>query len=461
MRTIRAITCTGIAALFAASAGAQSNGDKKPATTEKPVVATDSVAAPAPSAISLFRSIDIQHVRPADQRGINVFEWPKNDAVQFKGFALSIGGAFLQDFQSLTHENTATPKVTAGVDANQLMAISPGFSNSVANLFVNAQLARGIRVSMTSYLSARHHNETWVKDGYLLVDASPINVPVLNALMDYMTLRFGQFEVNYGDQHFRRTDNGNSIDNPFVGNLILDAMTTETGAEVYFRSHGLLAMAGITGGESRGMVTSPTKRSAAYLAKLGVDRKLGNDLRVRLTGSMYTIAKASNNVLYSGDRGGSRYYDVMENTASSETANAWSGNIQPGFGHNVQAFVVNPFIKYRGLELFGNFEAASGHQWTESTDRTWRQNAYEAVYRLGSGERFYLGGRYNKATGQLQGIANDVSADRVQLGGGWFVTPNVLFKVENVTQRYYNFPLTDLRSGGRFKGLMIEGVVAF
>jgi hypothetical protein len=458
MRTLKTLAIVSLAALFATVAGAQNNSDKKPAAA--PPASTDSIT-PAPASISLFRSIDIQHVRPADQRGVSMFEWPKTDATPFKGFALSIGGAFEQDFQNLTHQNAATPKVTNGVDANQLIAVSPGFSNSVANLFVNAQLAKGIRVSMTSYLSARHHNETWVKDGYLLVDASPLDIAPLNTLMEYVTLRFGQFEVNYGDEHFRRTDNGNGMYNPFVGNLIMDAMTTETGGEVYVRANGFLAMGGITGGESKGMVTSPTKRTAAYLAKLGYDGKVMDNLRVRLTGSMYTISKASNNVLYSGDRGGSRYYDIMENTASSETANAWSGSIQPGFGHNVTAFVVNPFVKYEGFEFFGNFETASGRAWTETDNRTFRQNAYEALYRLGPSEKFYVGARYNTLTGQLLGIANDVSVDRTQFGGGWFVTPNVLLKVENVTQNYNKFPTTDIRSGGKFNGFLITGVVAF
>ena len=456
MRSLKHITMLGFAALLASAAAAQNN-----ASPPKPAAPAADSAAPAPAAISLFRSIDIQHVRPADQRGLNVFEWPKGEDVPFKGFALSIGGAFLQDFQSLTHENAAAPKVTAGVDANQLMAISPGFNNSVANLFLNVQLTRGIRVAVTSYLSARHHNETWVKDGYLLVDASPLDVPVLNTLMEYVTLRFGQFEVNYGDEHFRRGDNGNGMFNPFVGNLIMDAMTTETGAEVYARSHGFLAMVGVTDGESKGMVTNPTKRTNAYLGKLGYDGKIADDLRLRITGSMYTISKASNNVLYSGDRGGSRYYSILENTASSDVTNAWSGQIQPGFGHNVTAFVVNPFVKYGGLEVFGNFETASGHSWTEATDRTWRQNALESLYRIDKAEKFYVGGRFTSAAGQLAGVADDVNVERVQLGGGWFVTPNVLFKVEGVDQKYMKFPTTDIRSGGRFKGLMFEGVIAF
>ena len=463
------LALTAAATLTAGSALAQTNESPKASappvrdTAGVPAVPVkDTAAVPAPAPIiSLFRSIDIQHLRPADQRGINIFESPKKNDVPFNGFALSIGGAFAQEFQSVVHSNTADAKLISGVNANQLMAISPGFNNSTANLFVNVQLANGVRVALTSYLSARHHNEAWVKDGYLLVDASPLNVPVLNTLMKYMTLKVGQFEVNYGDEHFRRSDNGNAIYNPFVGNLIIDAMTTEVGGEVYFRSHGILAMAGVTGGESKGMVTNPTKRSAAYLAKLGFDRAVTENLRVRLTGSMYTIAKASNNVLFSGDRAGSAYYDVLENSTSNETSNAWSGQIQPGFGHNVTAFVVNPFVKYHGLEFFGNFETASGRSWAETDDRTWRQNAYEALYRIGAGEKFYVGGRYNTAMGRLAGATTDMSVDRVQIGGGWFVTPNVLFKVENVDQRYMNFPTNDIRNGGKFNGLMISGVVAF
>lgn len=60
-----------------------------------------------------------------------------------------------------------------------------------------------------------------VRDGYLQVDASPINTPVLNKVFEYTTIRVGQMELNYGDSHFRRTDNGNAIYNLFVGNLIM------------------------------------------------------------------------------------------------------------------------------------------------------------------------------------------------------------------------------------------------
>ena len=63
--------------------------------------------------------------------------------------------------------------------------------------------------------------------------------------------------------------------------------------------------------------------------------------------------------------------------------------------------------------------------------------------------------------GQLAGITNDITVKRSQVGGGWFVTPNVLSKVEFVSQNYDDFPTSDIRSGGKFKGFMVEGVVAF
>jgi hypothetical protein len=73
----------------------------------------------------------------------------------------------------------------------------------------------------------------------------------------------------------------------------------------------------------------------------------------------------------------------------------------------------------------------------------------------------FVGGRYNTAKGELLGITEKVSVDRSEIGGGWFLTPNVLMKAEWVNQKYNDFPTTDIRNGGKFKGFMVEGVVAF
>jgi hypothetical protein len=410
-------------------------------------------------------AIEIQHLRPLDARGLNVFESPKEPGAAYQGFKLSWGGAFAQQFQNLTHQNTAAFK--AGKDANgkdvnlnALIPIGSGFNNANANLYLNAQLARGIRVAVETYASARHHQETWIKDGYFLVDGSPIDNKLLDKIMEVATLKVGHFEINYGDAHFRRSDNGMTLYNPFVGNYVIDAFTTEIGAEAYLRKNGYLAMVGLTGGEVKGSVTSPGKRGPSYLAKLGYDKQLTSDIRVRLTGSLYKKDRSASGTLTSGDRAGSRYYDVLENTISTETAQAWSGAIQSGMRNNVTAFVINPFVKIGGAEFFGNLETMTGAAAGEPTRRTLRQLVGEGLYRFAD-NKLYVGGRANAVHGELQGIANDISVKRYQLGGGWFVTPNVLSKIEFVRQTYEAFPTSDIRSGGKFEGFMIEGVVAF
>jgi hypothetical protein len=445
------------------------------ATQSPPVVLPDSMALdtlkkiPKVGETSAFLAmapkVEVENYRPEDKRGINVFEAPKDGSVPYTGFKLQWGAAFTQQFQGLDHSNTSAPKLvtTLGIttDANQLIRIGHGPNNATANLYLNGQLAPGIRVAMTTYSSARHHNETWVKDGYLLVDASPIDWKPLNDLMKYVTIKAGHFEINYGDAHFRRSDNGNAIRNPLVGNYIMDAFTTEVGGEVYARVGPWLAMGGVTGGESRGMITSPQRRSPSYLSKIGFDKQFAPGFRFRLTGSEYATSSSVSNTLFSGDRAGSRYYDVLENATSSESAQAWSGAIQPGLSNSIHAVVLNPFLQFRGLELFGNIERAKGRAQNETDNRAWKQNVGEVVYRFFPDQRLYVAARYNTVKGQLSVGAPDVTVNRSQVGGGWFITPNLLTKLEFVNQKYLDFPSTDIRNGGRFKGFMVEGVVAF
>lgn len=402
-----------------------------------------------------------ENIRPADKSGINVFESPKTDTLKFTKVGVAFGGAFEQDFQNLTHTSTASSVLVNGVNKNALMPIGPGFTTAMANLDMNVQLEQGIRVNLVTYLSTRHHNDTWVKGGYLQIDALPWDIAPLNDLMKYTTLKVGQFDVDYGDAHYRRTDGGNGMDNPFVGNLIMDAYSTEIGATAYYRRAGFILAGGITQGTSDGQVQAPGQHQPAYLAKLGFDKQLNSDFRFRLTASMYNDAKATSNVLYSGDRAGSHYFDVLENTASTESGNAWSGNLQPGFSNRVASYVVNPFLKYDGFEFFGNIETSTGGAAVETTDRTWRQQSGDFIYRFLENEKAYVAFRYNKAEGQLVGDPVDANIVRTQYAFGLFLTKNILAKIEYVNQGYNNFVATDIRNGGNFKGVMFSGVVAF
>ena len=465
IRTLRIALALGVTMGVGAPVLAQQTQSAAPATTTTVAASDDKALTPDPpaqdAAPARGRKINLQYFRPQDQRGLNVFETTKIPGAEYDGFKVDWGAAFTTQLQNLSHSNTATPVMSNGVNTNALADIGFGFNNSTANLYLHGQLARGLRVQLSMYLSARRHNETWVKDGYLQMDESPIDFPPLQALMQYVTVKVGHMEINYGDAHFRRSDNGNALYNPFVGNYILDAFTTEVSGEVYLKAKNVIAMGAVTAGELRSSVLNPGKRSPTLIGKLGYDTQVNEALRLRLTGSMYRTTKSASNTLYSGDRAGSRFYFVLENTAATETAQAVSGLYNPRFSNEVTAMQLNPFVKLRGLELFGVIERAEGRASTEPADRVWNQYAVDAVYRFLPREQLFAGVRYNVASGDVLNVAGKPEISRWEVGGGWFITPSVLMKAEYVNQQYKGFPVTSILNGGKFKGLMLEGVIGF
>jgi hypothetical protein len=275
-------------------------------------------------------------------------------------------------------------------------------------------------------------------------------------------------EINYGDQHFRRTDGGNAIYNPFTENYIMDAFTTEIGGEVYVTKKGFFGMAGITNGMIKGNIDSLVKtaqdgdihKNPTLLFKAGVDKQLGI-ARVRVSGSLYHNSSSGGNTLYGGDRAGSNYFMVMEKAGGSYTANETSGRFNPGFSKKIDAVMLNGFLKVKGLELFGTYETASGRTKTETSTRKVNQYAVDAVYRFGKDENLFIGGRYNTVKGRLQDFTSDVTVERYAASAGWFLTRNVLLKGEYVTQKYKDFPTADYRNSGKFYGYTVAAVVGF
>jgi len=415
--------------------------------------------------------------RPYDQRGINVFETGKADTITFEGLRMRFGAGFTQQFQSLKHENTAADNQ----GANKLYPIAPGFMTAQANLFTDVQLADGIRLNVTTYLSTRHHNEAWVKGGYIQFDKLPFKGKFWTDLMEVTTIRIGHMEVNYGDAHFRRSDAGQTLYNPFMESYILDAFATEIGGDVFIQKNGFFGMLGVTNGMIKGHVDSAAKgtvagvviddndnRNPSILLKGGVDKSLGDKMRVRVSGSYYHNSSnaGSGLTLYGGDRAGSNYQNVMEKwktgaAVSASTAIAFSGRLNPNFSKKIDAIMLNGFLKMGGLELFGTYETAKGRTKTETASRKASQVAGDVIYRFGVEENLYLGARYNAAKARLAGMTQDVKVDRFALAAGWFLTKNVLLKTEYVIQNYKDFPTADFRNGGEIKGIVVEAVVGF
>lgn len=455
---------------------------------------------------SIAQAQELQFWRPYDQRGINEFETPKTDTVPFHGLFSRYGGAFAADYQMLNHENYATnssglyigPKTKAD-SANQLIALTNGFNLSMATGYLDAQLADGIRVNLTLYLASRHHQESWVKNGYLQIDkAKFLGSDLIDNLFKYMTIKVGQVEVNYGDQHFRRVDGGNAMYNPFVENYIMDEFATEMGAEVYFHHEsGFLAMIGATNG-----MLNPTVKKAlvidsstgdtnsynpAYYVKLGFDKQISPDLRVRLTGSFYTESSTASSTLFGGDRTGSHYFAVTHTLSQGDlTANPFSGRFNPGFSEAVSTFMINPFVKFMGAELFATYESAQGRKIFEKDNRKATQLAVDLLYRFGNTEQFWVGGRYNTvksdwtpgsaanlaAIVKEKGSLPQVTINRMVASAGWFMTQNVMMKLEYVSQEYKDYPgssslaasaalAASQYADAKFSGLMVEAAIGF
>lgn len=407
------------------------------------------------------RDRSMQQFRYPDQRGINQFEALEDDT-PFDGVNVRLGGALAVQFQALDHSTGS---------ADTLAQLGSNFNLPTANLDLDIALAEGVRMHMRTYLSSRHHPESWVKGGYIQIGSLDfIQEGFLDNVMDFTTVKIGLMEINYGDYHFRRTDNARGIYNPFVGNLIMDAFNTEMGGEIYFTPGDFIIMGGVTNGNLNQSVATDGNRTPSFLGKLGYDTEINQDLRVRLTSSIYTSANGQTNYLYFGDRAGSRYYLVMEPLGASPAANYRSGRFSPSFVNEVTAIMVNPFVKYKGLEFLGTFESSTGKIGAtdagEPETRTWTQLHGELLYRFGSDEDFYVGAKYNTVSGGLPNFnptvdATEASIDRLAFAAGWYMTKNMMLKAEYVNQTYNGFAETDLLHEGQFNGLMLEAIVSF
>jgi hypothetical protein len=221
---------------------------------------------------------------------------------------IQLGMDFALRFQALENENKNS--------AEPIAPLSPGFSNANGNLNLQFDIDNGISTYIESYLSSEHHEEMWMREGYLFVDTlEMLDSPFLNRVMKYLSFKAGQMEINYGDYHFRRTDNGQALRNPFIGNYIIDANTTEIGIETMLNYNQFEWLIGLTGGTTTGDTNEG--HGIGKYSKLAYNF-LDGEQRFRISGTVYQVDHSDNpsnravpgatrNVLYSGNRSGSPY----------------------------------------------------------------------------------------------------------------------------------------------------------
>ncbi len=428
--------------------------------------------------VVVFTSVAIAQLRPTNRDGINVFETPKTET-EYDGLKVQIGGALTLPYTTLDHSNAH-----GNYESDNPLTLVPltnNFGLPQANLYIKSNLADGVYLNFELYLASRHHNETWVNGGFLQFDKLPfLSSDLLDAVMEHTTIKVGQFDVNYGDAHFRRSDGGMTFYNPFMENHIMDEFATEIGAEVDVHLGDFTLVGAITNGQLNPSLQkidttqvssrySNGKMNPALVGKLAYDKQLNDQFRLRVSGSGYYTAGSYKNTLFGGDRTGSNYYGVMYHVAPSSTAFT-NGRFNPGLTDKVGAVMGNLFLQYSPMngvsfESFTTLEQAKGRSASEADVRKANQFVTDLLVRFGSDEQFYVGGRYNmlKADMASAGSTPAYTADisRTAIAAGWYMTRNIMAKVEYVTQNYEGFPDNSIYADAQFDGLMVAGSIAF
>ncbi len=410
----------------------------------------------------------------------------------FDSVKVKVGGDFALQFQGISHHAPDT-----------LIALGNGFNLPTANLSLTGYLAKGVKVYLNTYLSARHHNEAWVEGGYVQFDALPfIKSSVVDKVMENLQIKVGMMEINYGDAHFRRTNNGAALKNYFVGNYIMDGYTVSPAMEFLYRKNGIIGMIGISNGAlnpTLGQYQAPNTPAKtykainqlselAYYGKVGYDKQFTDDLRLRATLSYYYCDHNHSGSLYNGDRTGSRYYLAMNlaNYSSGDytiTSNAFGQNWGPGATDKDASMMLNLFAKYKFIEIFGTYEQANTTSPSDTkptigqakSESKFTNIAIEGLLHFGGEQQFFVGGRYNKVTDNSGGTdaflysknidpTANKTVNRIQGILGWYLTKNMVAKLEYVDQKYTNFKTWDknkTKGSAGFNGIMVEAAISF
>ena len=396
----------------------------------------------------------VPYGRPNSRDGLNMFEIPKQDTSYFPGLSVRVGGDFAVQLQGLDQSNNGDSLLELGTD----------FNLPTANLNLQASIVDGITLDVRTYLSSKHHEETWVKGGHIKIDKLDFISPgFLSDVMEVTSIEFGLDEFNYGDAHFRRSDNARVIFNPFVGNYIMDAFTTEVYAQFTVMPGNFIGVLGMTNGKvDQSVITGDSIDNApCFFGKIGIDTRDNNELRLRLTGSWYLDPGVHTGTMYGGDRAGTRYYKVL---LTHESENPFSGedfesSFNPRFA-KLTPLQLNPFLAFRGIEFFGIYELASNSD--SEGGGSFSQLGLELLYRFGAREQFYIGGRYNLVSGERFEDGPEHEISRLNFGAGWFLTDNIVAKLEYVKQQYEGAGWNGSKyEGAEFSGINLEAGISF
>lgn len=371
----------------------------------------------------------------------HVFETPK-DTSKFNGVEVDWNVNLTFNYQ--------------GLDQNYGDNIKAGLSLPTADLELNAKVMSGFNVKLETMLSSHHHHETFVKGGYATIDNLDFVSPGFAAgFMDNATIKVGVNDINYGDAHFRRTDNADVMNNPFISNMGVEGYMQAGFVELLYRlpAQNIFVLGGISNGEVNpdDVTDGEGKDAYSFYAKAGWDAQISDDTRVRLTNSTFFVQDTSKNRLYMGDKAGTVARKIFGSDDFGSTWNALSGY------KDLTANMTNLFIKHNNTEFFGLVEYADGENQTDEDFEMLHYSA-EIVQRFAN-DRYYAAARYENATVERVGDALDDELTQYQVGLGWFLSKNAIVKAEYISQERKN--VASYGQDVKYDGFMISAGLSF
>lgn len=377
-------------------------------------------------------------------------------------------------FQALTQDDV---KDTVGTDSVSSRRLRPGFQTAFGNLSFLADFNRQMELYFDIFLANKPHQDKLQGDeGYILIRGLPAPVGEIgwvDALFDKVNVKAGQFETDFGDSHYRRSNNAMVNHNPLIGNYLIDPRATEVGMEIYTDEGAfpVNAMFGFGSGTDTGDFRKGHELSVrGKLWASPIDK-------LRTSASIYAVdhsgngTSASRTNLFRANRSGGSYGGVFDDGTSP-------GDITPGAGKKVFATQFDVTWEDKPLELYshvGWFQDTDTNGNTSGTPaESWMYYAAEGIWRFT--DRFYAAARYSggaasrlvSSADSTRDVPSEGLAHRFQVGGGYWLTKALLFKTEYVYQIFRGFGRdgsqvagVDAWSDPEFKGVITEVLFSF
>ena len=341
--------------------------------------------------------------------------------------------------QALDHKNAFDLK------GNPLAKVEPGFQNAFGDLGFIGKFGKNeeITVYMDMYLSSRNHpSQTYGNEGYILLRGVPENLQSLKFLTPILSkvdIKAGHMLTDFGDAAQHRSNNAITQKNPLVGNFVVDPNIVSIGMQVSSKPGRF----GWLLGASNGTTTEDWNigRGFAYNAKVYAYPVTGLRTSLSYIGTDQSdnptkAAGGSSMQMFTGNRSGERYAGVLGGGQAP-------GNVFPQAGEKFSAAQFDvTFDNGSPIKLYGHYGRTQDLDLNGSAAGTpeekWNYYAADAVYNFTP--TLYGAVRYSGAQAiQLNGADSDGTVARMQIGGGFWLTRNLLLKMEYVQQKYSGF----------------------